>query len=250
MHEILKRILEKKAQLDALGPLPPELLKNLSDWFRVSFTYSSNAIEGNTLSLAETAQIVEKHLTVGGKTINEHLEADNHAQAINLVNALAETKKREQIDLDDILAIHKTILHRINDASAGSLRTVTVRVIGSPEPCPNYLKVPTLMDDLITAITSSDDQVPTIAAFAHLKLVLIHPFVDGNGRTARLLMNLILMQQGYPATQVDVQQRNAYITAIQKAVSGNTEDYYNFMYSAIERSLDERLQAARESKLA
>ncbi len=249
MKDILKRISEKKAKLDTLGPFPPELTKNLYEWFRVAFTYSSNAIEGNTLSLAETAQVVEKHLTVGGKSINEHLEAVNHAQAIDFISGLALTKTREQLDLDDILAIHKIILQKINDDQAGYLRRVAVRVVGSPAPCPNYLKVPMLMDELITSITTSHDHIATLAAQAHLQLVLIHPFVDGNGRTARLLMNLFLLQQNYPPAIIHVKDRSAYINAIQRAVQGDTNDYYDFIYVAIEHSLDEYLKAAYESEI-
>jgi Fic family protein len=246
---ILQRITTKKALLDSFRPLPPALEKNLWDWFRVAFTYSSNAIEGNTLSLAETAEVVEKNITVAGKTITEHLEARNHAEAVDLVKAIAAVKKRNHINLDDILAIHKMVLQKINDDQAGRLRTVAVRVIGSPIPCPNYLKVPTLMDDLVADITTAHDHLATIAARAHLQLVYIHPFVDGNGRTARLLLNLLLLQEEYPLVMIDVKDRSRYINAIQKAIQGDTDDYYLFIYENIERSLDEYIKAAEESKL-
>ena len=247
MQELLQRITQKKAKLDSLRPLPPELEKNLYDWLRVALTYSSNAIEGNTLTLAETAQVVEKQLTIGGKTINEHLEAINHAQATDFIRELAHQKKRELLNLDDILAIHKIILQKIDDAWAGKLRTVAVRVVGSPVPCPNYLKVPTLMNELIRFLTSADDHIATIAAHAHLSLAAIHPFVDGNGRTARLLMNLLLLQQDYPLVIIDVKDRTTYISAIQKALQGQTDDYYAFIYAAIEQSIDAYLDAAQES---
>lgn len=245
---ILERISEKKETLDSLLPLPEELTKNLYEWFRVALTYSSNAIEGNTLSLAETAQVVEKNLTVSGKSVTEHLEALNHAQAIDFIQGLAKTKKREQLTINDILAIHKIILQKINDASAGLFRTTAVRVIGSSVPCPNYIKVPELMDELITYVTGNKDHIATIAAQAHLQLVGIHPFVDGNGRTARLLMNLLLLQQGYPLVIIDAKDRGAYINAIQKALQGQPAGYYNFVYTATEHSLDEYLKAAHESK--
>lgn len=248
MKTILQRITAKKAKLDSLRPLPPELEKNLWEWFRVAFTYSSNAIEGNTLSLAETAEVVEKNITVAGKTITEHLEARNHAEAVDLVKTIAAAKKRTQINLDDIMAIHKMVLQKINDDQAGRLRTVAVRVIGSPIPCPNYLKVPTLMDDLITDITTAHDHLATIAARAHLQLVYIHPFVDGNGRTARLLMNLILLQEEYAPVSIDVKERMRYINAIQTALQGDTDEYYLFIYENIERSLDDYIKAAEESE--
>jgi Fic family protein len=247
VQEILQRISAKKAKLDLLGPFPPELEKNLYEWFKVALTYSSNAIEGNTLTLAETAQVLEKNITIGGKSINEHLEAINHAQAVDFIRDLAHTKKHEQFDLDDILAIHKIVLQKINDAWAGRLRTTAVRVIGSPIPCPNYLKVPVLMDELITTLKTANDHIAITSAYAHLQLATIHPFVDGNGRTARLLMNLLLLQQNYPLVIIDVKDRATYISVIQKALQGETNDYYNFMYAAIEHSLDEYLKVAHES---
>jgi len=249
VQDILQRISAKKAKLDSLGQLPAELKNNLYEWFKVALTYSSNAIEGNTLTLAETAQVVEKHITIAGKTVNEHLEAINHAQAVDFIRDLARAKKRDELTLDDILAIHKLVLQKINDAWAGRLRTVAVRVTGSPVPCPNYLKVPALMDELITTLTTSDKHIAMIAADAHLQLAAIHPFVDGNGRTARLLMNLVLLQQNYPLVIIEVKDRLKYITVIQKALEDEKSDYYNFIYAAIEHSLDEYLKAAEESEL-
>ncbi|HLJ31134.1 MAG TPA: hypothetical protein VKU36_01735, partial [Candidatus Babeliales bacterium] len=115
--EALKRIDEKKKKLDAFRPLPPELVQNLQEWFAIEFTYTSNAIEGNTLSLSETAMVVEKGITIGGKSLREHLEAINHVQAIDFIRELAQ-KKRTDLALDDILAIHKIVLQKIDDKHA------------------------------------------------------------------------------------------------------------------------------------
>jgi len=249
MKEILQRITEKKEQLDSLRPFPTELDKNLYEWFKVALTYSSNAIEGNTLTLAETAQVVEKNITVSGKSIVEHLEAINHAKAVDFIQYLAKTKNRAQLTLDYILEIHRIILHKINDEWAGRLRMMAVRVVGSPVPCPNYMKVPELIDGLVSLMTSSQNHIATIAAQAHLELASIHPFVDGNGRTARLLMNLLLLQEDYPLVIIDAKDRTAYINSIQKALQGDSTDYYQFIYQAIEHSLDEYIAAAHESEL-
>lgn len=246
MKEILKKISEKKEALDRLRPLPPELEKNLYEWFRVALTYSSNAIEGNTLSLIETAQVVEKQITIGGKSITEHLEALNHAQAIDHIQRIARAKQRSQLEVSDILAIHKIVLQKINDEWAGRFRLNAVRVIGSPFACPNYVKVPALMDKLVASIKDSCDHRATVAADAHLELVAIHPFIDGNGRTARLLMNLLLLQEQYPLVIIDVKDRSLYIQAIQKALKGEKSDYYMFIYAAIERGLDEYMRAINE----
>lgn len=243
VKELLERISEKKAKLDSLRPLPPELEKNLYDWFKVALTYTSNAIEGNTLSLAETAQVIEKQITVGGKSITEHLEALNHAQAVDFVKNIAQEKKRQHIEKTDILAIHKIILQKIDGDWAGRFRTVPVRVVGSLVPCPNYVKVPALVDELLTFIHDSKEHSATIASYAHLQLAAIHPFVDGNGRTARLLMNLLLLQEGYPLIIIDEKERAVYINAIQKALQGDTDNYYNFMYTTIAKGLDRYLEA-------
>lgn len=250
MKDILKRISEKKAKLDSLRPLPPELTKNLYNWFRVTLTYTSNAIEGNTLTLGETAQVVEKHLTVSGKSIVEHLEALNLAQAIDFIEMLAKKKTRQELTIQDILSIHKILLQKINEEWAGKFREVGIRVTGSYVPRPNYIKVPQLTEELIKFINTSDEHIAKIAADAHLKLVFIHPFVDGNGRTARLLMNLLLLQKDYPLFYIKPEDRQEYIDSIEKALTNEDfRDYYNLIYKSIELSLDEYIKAAEESKL-
>jgi Fic family protein len=123
---------------------------------------------------------------------------------------------------------------------------IPVRVVGSLVPCPNYAKVSLLMDELVETIIHSQDNIITLVAYAHLQLAPIHPFVDGNGRTARLLMNLLLLQQHYPLIIIDAKDRKAYINAIQKAIQGDTADYYHFIYNAVDHSLDEYLKAIRE----
>lgn len=249
IQEILQRIDEKKKKLDAYRPLPPELAQNLSEWFAIEFTYTSNAIEGNTLSMAETAMIVEKCITVGGKTIREHLEAINHAQAIDFIKQLAQ-KKHIELTLDDILAIHKIILQKIDDVHAGRFRELMVRAVGSSTVFPNAVKVPCLMVDFISWLQAAQGHTIIVAALAHYKLVTIHPFVDGNGRTARLLMNLLLLQHGYPLAIIKREKRTEYIAAIEQA--RKQEDmtlFYTVICDAIEYVLDAYLQAAEESNI-
>lgn len=245
----LNRIDEKKKKLDAARPLPSELVKNLSEWFAIEFTYTSNAIEGNTLSMAETAMVVEKGITVGGKTIREHLEAINHAQAIDFIKDLAQ-KKQSDLAIDDILAIHKMVLSKIDDVNAGRLREVMVRVVGSTTIFPNAAKVPFLMVDFISWLQTAHDHPVIIAALAHYKLVTIHPFVDGNGRTARLLMNLLLLQHGYPIAIIKKEKRAEYIAAIELArLSDDFTKFYTVIIEAVEYVLDAYLEAIAESGL-
>jgi len=160
--------------------------------------------------------------------------------------------------------MHKFILQSINNEYAGRFRDVEGEIMGSTIPVPNYVIVPKLMDDLITWFHGTKDSTVKVAADAHLKLAFIHPFIDGNGRTARLLMNLVLLQDNYPLTFIKVEDKIKYIKAIQKALnfasqnfsseefilSSNTlhikefHDYYLIVFEAIEYSLDEYIQAA------
>lgn len=244
----LSRIDEKKKQLDAFRPLPPELVKNLDEWFKVAFTYNSNAIEGNTLSHAETALVVEKGITIGGKTIREHLEAVNHAQAIDFIKQLIRTKHTD-VGIDDILAIHKMVLQKIDDLNAGVFRKAMVRISGSATVFPNYAKVPMLMVEFMQWLHTVQDHPVNIAALAHFKLVDIHPFIDGNGRTARLLMNLLLLQHGYPIAIIQREDRSQYITAIDSArQDGDTTDFQLVVCKAVESSLDSYLEAVEQSE--
>ena len=246
MEALLKRITEKKQQLETLRPLPTELSENLWDWCKVDLTYTSNAIEGNTLSLQETALVVEKGLTVQGKTIKEHLEALNHAEALEYIRKNLVCKKRHEVTEQDLLEIHCTLLTKIDDAHAGRYRSVPIRVAGSAVVFPNPVKVPELMKQLFQWLHSDLHEHPAkIAVDSHLKLVSIHPFVDGNGRTARLLINLLLMQEGYPPTIIRKESRLSYINSIEKAqLYGKSEDYDTLMYQSILESLDSYLSMA------
>ncbi len=237
---------KKKKQLDCFRPLPPELAKNLDDWFKVELTYTSNAIEGNTLNRRETAIIIEKGLTVGGKTLKEHLEASNHAHALYFVHSLIK-KKPSQLTAKDILAIHDIILKGLDDKNAGYYRNVPVRISGSTVILPNPRKVADLMEEFQLWLTSKHDLHPVaFAGEAHYRLVTIHPFVDGNGRTARLLMNLLLMMAGYPPAIIRKSDRLAYISALETAqLGGSKEPYEKIITKAVERSLDIYLKAVQ-----
>jgi Fic family protein len=244
MQSILTRIDEKKKKLDLLRPLPPELVHSLYEWSKIELTYTSNALEGNTLTASETAIVVEKGITIGGKTVREHLEAINHAHAVDYMMTLAH-KNKSELTLDDILAIHVLILKYINDAGAGRLRNVKVYVKGTTTVFPAPDLVPQLMNSFFQWLYSTSDHPVKIAADAHFKFVTIHPFIDGNGRTARLLMNLLLVQTGYPITIIGKEERAAYINALKKGQENNDlADFYALIFSAVERSLDMYLQAA------
>lgn len=240
------KLTEKKSQLDQHRPLPMSLVQNLDDWFRVELTYTSNAIEGNTLTRRETALVVEKGLTVGGKSLTEHLEASNHAQALDWVKEQI-SRKPHALTMSDILHLHNVILKGIDDHHAGHLRSVAVRISGSRAIMPNPRKVPDLMDGFVEWLQSPNNLHPAeFAAEAHYRLVSIHPFVDGNGRTARLLMNMVLMMLGYPPAIIRKRDRLAYISALEQAQTGGSlDDYFKIISRAINRSLNIYLKAVQ-----
>lgn len=240
----IKKLTQKKLELDRFRPLPDDLLRNLEDWYRVELTYTSNAIEGNTLSRAETSLIIEKGITVGGKTICEHLEALNHAAAYNLVKKLSQNKNKT-ISEKDILQIHSLILKDIDNSNAGRYRNVAVRISGSEVILPNPLKVPILMHDFFHWLKNAENIHPAnLAAEAHYRLVTIHPFFDGNGRSARLLMNLILMIHGYPPAIIRLQDRLSYIKALEIAqLGGSKSNFLDLIIDAVDMSLDIYLNA-------
>ncbi len=237
---------QKKKQLARYRPLKTALVRNLDDWFRVELTYTSNAIEGNTLTRQETALVVGTGITVGGKSLVEHLEATNHAAALDWVRALV-ARKPAKITEDDILRIHALILKGIDDASAGRYRRVSVRIAGSTVVLPNFLKVPDLLQRCVRAVHANKKMhAVERAALAHYELVTIHPFVDGNGRTARLLMNLLLLQAGYPPAIIRTRDRLAYIQALETAqLGGSKAVFFQLIARAVDRSLDIYLHAVR-----
>lgn len=246
MNDIFEKLTKKKEELDTYRPLPPELVKNLEEWLDVELTYTSNAIEGNTLSRMETALVIEKGITVEGKSLREHLEAINHKKALEEIRELAK-KGHQFLEELDILNIHALILKGIDDAWAGRYRQVPVRISGSDVVLPNYEKVPSLMKDFMRWLQSIQGEHPVkIAADAHYKLVSIHPWIDGNGRTSRLVMNLILIQRGYPPALIKKEERRRYLSSIEEAqLGGSLQKFYDLMIEAEDRTLDIYLSAAK-----
>lgn len=246
MDEAFEKLTKKKEELDTYRPLPPELAENLEEWLDVELTYTSNAIEGNTLSRMETALVIEKGIMVEGKSLREHLEAINHKRALEEIRELAK-KGHQFLEERDILNIHALILKGIDDTWVGRYRQVAVRISGSNVTLPNYVKVPSLMKDFVRWLQSIQGEHPVkIAADAHYKLVSIHPWVDGNGRTSRLLMNLILLQHGYLPAIIRKEERRRYLSSLEEAqLGGSRQRFYDLMIGAEDRTLDIYLSAAK-----
>jgi len=242
-EKLFARLDEKKARLDVHRPLPPAILEKLAEYFRVDWTYNSNAIEGSSVTLAETRAILLDGVTVDGKPMREHLEVINHSHAIDFVEALV--NKSEPINEMTIREIHALVLRVINDENAGSYRRGNVRIAGSQVVLPDVSQVAPLMYDFSKWIADEARFLHPVeqAALAHYKLVRNHPFIDGNGRTARLLMNLILMRAGFPVAVIEMENRAKYYEAIHQADTGNTDAFIEIVANAVERSLDIYLDA-------
>lgn len=202
MNEELNKLLQEcdtlKIRLSEMRPLPAEALRKIEEAFAIEYTYESNRIEGNTLTLQETELVVNEGVTIAGKSMREHLEAINHAEAIDYIEDFA--KNSIEISERTIKEIHALVLHGINRENAGRYRSVPVMISGSTHVPPQPYLLEKQMEDFIIKFQEMEAEKThpvLIAAFLHDELVRIHPFIDGNGRTSRLLMNLYLLRNGY-----------------------------------------------------
>ncbi|MEG0826525.1 MAG: Fic family protein [Bacilli bacterium] len=215
---------ELKKKLDNKRPLSKNTLKSLQESINLEWTYNSNGIEGNTLTLRET-QVVLEGITIGGKTVKEHLEAINHEKAILYLEDLVNDEY--PITEWNIKNIHQLILIDIDNENAGRYRQENVTIKGATHIPPDYFQVPELMVNLILNYNNWDEFHPIIkASLLHGELVKIHPFIDGNGRTSRLVMNLVLMNNGYVPVIIKKENRLKYYEALDKAhITGNYTDF-------------------------
>ncbi len=230
-----------KKQIDARRPLSTHETKQLKEYFRIGLTYSSNALEGNTLTETETKVILEDGLTIGGKTMREHYEVIGHSKAFDL---MVELSKHNSIAEQDILNLHGLFYMLIDQSQAGVYRHESVIVTGTDFVFPKPEHLALMMQDFIVELSSlRQQQHPAVfAAIAHLKLVTIHPFIDGNGRTARLLMNLLLMQQGYVITIIPPVMRSHYLAIVRKGNKGDHTSFVNFISEMVYESHKEYLR--------
>lgn len=236
------RISSKKAHLDGYRPLPRDTVRRLNEDLRVFLTYHSNAIEGNTLSLRETQMVIEYGITIDGHPLREYLEATNHAEAYEFVAALIES--RELITLETILSLHRVVMDKILQEK-GTFRTVPVYIRGAMMNPPPAREVETYMHQWLEWVNGEGlDYEPIIrASIAHHGFEAVHPFLDGNGRVGRLLLNLMLMREGYPPALLLRDWRARYIQALSTADTGNYRPLANIIGQAVEGGLDLYLEA-------
>ncbi|HWV16302.1 MAG TPA: Fic family protein [Cellvibrio sp.] len=231
---MFKRIDQLKMQLDSQRPLPESVVKNLHEDLILRWTYNSNAIEGNTLTLLETKVVLEG-ITIGGKSLREHFEAINHRDAIVFVEELVQ--KREALSEWDIRNIHQLILKNIDDENAGRYCPLNVLIAGARHTPPDHLLVQEKMAKFIANYRVNTMHPVEQAARVHVDFVAIHPFVDDNGRCARLIMTLELMKSGYPPLVISVEQRLRYYQALDSAhVDGNYQPFIELVVEAVEQS--------------
>ncbi|MCA8253455.1 Fic family protein [Burkholderia sp. AU31624] len=234
---LLEAVDADKAKLDAARPLPPHTQASLREKLMLEWTYHSNAIEGNTLALRETKVVLEG-ITVGGKSLREHFEATNHRDAILHVEEIV--GKQETLSEWQIGNIHGLLSKGIDDGEAGRYRRENVVIAGASTTPPDFLHLPAEMAALIDWDTQAGAMHPVArAAELHTRFVKIHPFVDGNGRTGRLLLNFELMKSGYPPAVIRKEDRLAYYDTLDEAcTTGDYSGITRLVAESVQRSLD------------
>jgi Fic family protein len=238
MQTTFDRLFEKKHVLQSSRPLPTIALQKIKESLSIEWTYNSNSIEGNTLSLRETQMVIQEGITIKGKSLREHFETHNHDKAIDYLYSIVNDKYI--LRSIDILELHRLVLRSIEDDFAGRIRNGGVRISGANFTPPNASKVSNLLDDLIHFVNTNPLSLNTIelATVFHHKLVWIHPFFDGNGRTVRLAMNLLLMRCGFPPAIILKNDRKKYYEALNQANNGNYQKLTLLMSQALERTLN------------
>lgn len=243
MEALLVRVTEKYNRLANARPLPAESLRSLRDDFLVRYAHETTALEGNTLSLHETQVVLENGITIGGKLLREHLEVVNARDAIVWLEDVA--ADREPLSEDIILRLHEIIMRGILGAEAGSYRRQAVRIVGSSHIPPNWVKVPDAMAAFVAGLGKGPGHEHPIsfAARAHVELAAVHPFIDGNGRVSRMIVNLLLMQAGYPPALYTATSRAQYLETLERAqVQGDEEGFVALTAAAVETMLDRYLE--------
>ncbi len=251
INEKTKQLLEERLkQLNKLRPVSTTLLLKLKERFEIEMTYHSNAIEGNTLTLKETYWVIQQGITVKGKSLKDHLEAKNHKEALNYLYDLVVHGSSNTISEHLIRSLHSLVIQDIDRNIAGRYRKVDVFITGTDHVPPSALEVPHKMQALITWARKNYSKMYVVdfAAELHHKFVHIHPFQDGNGRVGRLLMNVFLMQHGFPLVIIQKNDRQKYYRVLSEADHENYKPLAGFIAQAVLKSLNIYLDVLTPSK--
>lgn len=237
---LANRIDQKLNRLQSLRPLPPSAVRKLREQFEIEMTYNSNAIEGNSLTLKETYLVIHEGLTIKGKPLKDHLEAKDHHEALEFLYEMVGHDSHPTLSEHLIRTMHQLVMKKTDEEFAGKYRNSNVFIGGADHVPPDALKVSAEMKKLISWFTKETGKLHAIelAALLHHKFVHIHPFFDGNGRTARLTMNIVLMKKGYQLVLILKNDRKKYYQTLEKADKGNYLALVAFIAQAVERSLD------------
>ncbi len=230
-----------------LKPLKGIQLQKMNEYFRLNYTYESNRIEGNTLTLQETHLVINEGLTIGGKSMREHLEVVNHSEAIEYISEIVQNK----VDFTEriLKQIHYLILKGIDRENAGVYRSIGVRISGSSHLPPEPFLLNRMMEEVFEYYQKNKNLLHPIilAAEMHEQIVRIHPFIDGNGRTTRLIMNLILIQHGFPIANIkgDLNSRLAYYQALENAPKEDKASFYELVAQTVRVALNEHIELSK-----
>jgi len=242
-REIFTDIDKLQKEINSFRPLSNVFLKQLREYYKVGLTYTSNALEGNSLTETETKLVLEDGITIGGKPIKDYYEAVGHGEAYNHIWKLSKNKNFTELD---IKKIHKLFYHRIDETKAGKYRKEKIIITGSKHGFPTPEKVPDLMKGFVDKLEVLRQKHHPVeySALVHKEFVFIHPFIDGNGRVARLLMNLVLLQKGYCVAVIPPILRGDYIQALEKA---HTEDssFIKFIAKVVKETQRDYLRLLR-----
>lgn len=241
LEENLQKNIERKfKELSRFRPLPPAAVEKLQRQFQIEMTYNSNAIEGNSLTLKETFLVINEGLTIKGKPLKDHLEAKNHQEALEYLYNLIEKGRKQTISEQFIRNLHQLVVQETDKEWAGKYRNSNVIIAGADHIPPDAMDVPPKMSQLMDRLKQNKKKLHIIelAALFHHQLVYIHPFFDGNGRVARLAMNLLLMQAGYPLVIVLKNDRKKYYRVLSQADKDDLVPFVRFIAQAVSRSLD------------
>lgn len=238
---MLKKIDELKDRIDKHRPIDRHFLAQIKEYFRIGLTYSSNALEGNSLTETETKIVLEDGITIGGKPLKDHFEALGHSEAYDLLYKISKTRA---ITEANIKALHRLFYYRIDSRQAGKYRRRKVIITGTDFMPPAPEQVPGLMQAFVDSLADIRQAYHPVefAAMLHKELVTIHPFIDGNGRAARLLMNLAFLQDGYPIVIIPPVLRRDYLNSLNRTHRGDDKPFLRFIAKACYESAKEYLR--------
>lgn len=238
--EILARLDEKLGRLNSFRPLPSAIVRKLREQFELEMTYNSNAIEGNSLTLKETFLVVSEGLTIKGKPLKDHLEAKGHSEALDYLYDLTAQENQEPLSEKEIRELNGIVMRDIDRDWAGRYRNSNVIIGGATHTPPEAFEVPQLMRELVDWQTTVGQNLHPVelAAVFHHRLVHIHPFFDGNGRTTRLAMNVVLLRAGFPLVVILKNDRKRYYRLLSGADRGDLMPFARFIAQAVQRTLD------------